>query len=148
MSLPFDTLKPRGPARIFDNGCSAMVSIYILDEQFVLKGSDKENDQPTRPAKSPKTKQARTANSAKPKKTITAGNNEAKKLYTDTLEALDKRIDELDKRVNSCLLQLAPTYRVIPLFVLDVHGSVTPDIIVFIEKLTYHVKILSIIFFL
>jgi hypothetical protein len=112
------------------------------------QGSDKENDQPTRPAKSPKTKQARTANSAKPKKTITAGNNEAKKLDTDTLEALDKRIDELDKRVNSCLLQLAPTYRVIPLFVLDVHGSVTPDIIVFIEKLMYHVKILSIIFFL
>ena len=40
MSLPFDTLKARGPARIFDNGCSAMVSIYIPDEQFVLKGSE------------------------------------------------------------------------------------------------------------
>ena len=40
MSLPFDTLKPRGPARIFDNGGSAMVSIYIPDEQFVLKGSE------------------------------------------------------------------------------------------------------------
>lgn len=39
MSLPFDTLKPRGPARIIDNGCSAIVSIYMADEQFVLKGS-------------------------------------------------------------------------------------------------------------
>jgi hypothetical protein len=40
MSLPFDTLEPRGPARIVDCGCSAMVSIYPADEQFVLKGSE------------------------------------------------------------------------------------------------------------
>jgi serine/threonine protein kinase len=38
MSFPFDTLKPRGPARIVDQGCSGMVSIYVADERFVLKG--------------------------------------------------------------------------------------------------------------
>jgi serine/threonine protein kinase len=40
MSLPFDTLRPRGPACIVDIGCSAMVSIYMNDERFVLKGSE------------------------------------------------------------------------------------------------------------
>ncbi|KAH7317624.1 kinase-like domain-containing protein [Rhexocercosporidium sp. MPI-PUGE-AT-0058] len=38
MSLPFDTLKPRGSARIIDHGCSGIVSIYMTDERFVLKG--------------------------------------------------------------------------------------------------------------
>ncbi|KAG4433686.1 hypothetical protein IFR05_010825 [Cadophora sp. M221] len=38
MSLPFDTLKPRGPARIVDHGCSGMVSVYMHNERFVLKG--------------------------------------------------------------------------------------------------------------
>ena len=66
------------------------------------QGSDKENDQPTRRATAPKTKQAKTANSAKPKKTTAAGTNkEAKKLYTDTIKALDKRVDELDKIVKT-----------------------------------------------
>ena len=40
MSLPFDTLKPRGAACIVDIGCSAMVSIYMDDDCFVLKGSE------------------------------------------------------------------------------------------------------------
>jgi hypothetical protein len=40
MSLFFDTLKPRGPARIVGSGCSTIVSIYTADEQFVLKGSE------------------------------------------------------------------------------------------------------------
>jgi serine/threonine protein kinase len=40
MSLPFDALKPRGPARIIDHGGSGMVSIYMSDERFVLKGSE------------------------------------------------------------------------------------------------------------
>jgi serine/threonine protein kinase len=39
MSLLFDTLRPRGLACIVDIGCSAMVSIYMNDEHFVLKGS-------------------------------------------------------------------------------------------------------------
>ena len=66
------------------------------------QGSDKENDQPTHRATAPKTKQTKTANSAKPKKTTAAGTNkEAKKLYTDTIKALDKRVDELDKIVKT-----------------------------------------------
>ena len=38
MSAPFDTLQPYGQARIVDHGCSGIVSIYIPDEDFVLKG--------------------------------------------------------------------------------------------------------------
>jgi hypothetical protein len=73
-----------------------------IEDDGEAQGSDKENDQPTRPAKAPKTKQARTANSVKPKKTTAAGTKkEAKKLYTDTLKVLDKRVDELDKRVKT-----------------------------------------------
>lgn len=69
------------------------------EDDVEAQGSDKENDQPTRSAKA---KQARTANSAKPKKITAAGTNkEAKKLYTDTLKAIDKRVDELDKKVKT-----------------------------------------------
>ena len=71
-------------------------------EEDEAQGSDKENDQPTRRAKAPKKKQAGTANSANHKKTIAPGTNkEAKKLYADTLKALDKRVDELDKMVKN-----------------------------------------------
>ncbi|KAI9766115.1 MAG: hypothetical protein M1839_005031 [Geoglossum umbratile] len=38
MSPPFDTLKPEGQASIVGFGCSGMVSIYMADERFVLKG--------------------------------------------------------------------------------------------------------------
>jgi len=55
-----------------------------------------------RPAKVPKTKEARTASSVKPKEITAAGiDTEAKKLYNETLMALDKRVDELDKKVKT-----------------------------------------------
>ncbi|POR34063.1 Glycoside hydrolase family 43 protein [Tolypocladium paradoxum] len=65
------------------------------------EGSDKENDHAARPAEASKRKQVRTADSAKPKKMTAGGTNkEVKRLYTDTLKALDKGVDELDKKVK------------------------------------------------
>ncbi|KAM4056497.1 ATP-dependent DNA helicase PIF1 [Hirsutella rhossiliensis] len=53
------------------------------------------------PTKASKTKATKTDNSAKPKKTAAVGTSqEAKELYADTLKALDKRVDELDKKVR------------------------------------------------
>jgi serine/threonine protein kinase len=40
MSLPYDTLKPRGPASICEQGGYATVSLYLPDETFVLKGHE------------------------------------------------------------------------------------------------------------
>jgi hypothetical protein len=40
MSLLFDALKPRGLAHIVDYSCSGMVSIYMSNERFVLKGPE------------------------------------------------------------------------------------------------------------
>ena len=40
MSLPFDTLKPQGPASICEEGGYATVSLYLPDKTFVLKGSE------------------------------------------------------------------------------------------------------------
>ncbi|KAF4984593.1 hypothetical protein FZEAL_270 [Fusarium zealandicum] len=52
------------------------------------------------PSHRPK-KAARTASSAKPKTTTAASvNKDAKKLYTDTLKAVDKRVTDLDKKVK------------------------------------------------
>jgi serine/threonine protein kinase len=39
-SLPYDTLKPRGPASICEEGGYATVSLYLPDKAFVLKGSE------------------------------------------------------------------------------------------------------------
>ncbi|GAB0134881.1 hypothetical protein EsDP_00003235 [Epichloe bromicola] len=62
--------------------------------------ADKENDA-IRPAKATKT-QTETANSVTARKTSSVGlSKEAKKLYTDSLNALDKRVDELDKKVKT-----------------------------------------------
>lgn len=62
--------------------------------------SDKENAT-TRPAKATK-RQPEEANSVTPKKPSSLGlSKEAKKLYTNSLKALDKRIDELDKKVKT-----------------------------------------------
>ncbi|KAM4063864.1 ATP-dependent DNA helicase PIF1 [Hirsutella rhossiliensis] len=58
--------------------------------------SDEEIDEARCP-----TKASKTDNSAKPKKTAAVGTSqEAKELYADTLKALDKRVDELDKKVR------------------------------------------------
>lgn len=40
MSLPYDTLKPQGPAYICEHGGSATVSLYLPDKTFVLKGPE------------------------------------------------------------------------------------------------------------
>lgn len=72
-----------------------------LDTRDNGAGSDHENDHHlTRPAKASKRQQVGTAKSAKPKKATAGGNEEAKRLYADTLKALDKRVDELDKKVK------------------------------------------------
>lgn len=69
------------------------------DTKYKSDDSDKENDS-TRPAKATKT-QTEISNSVTVKKTSSVGlRKEAKKLYTDSLKALDKRIDELDKKVK------------------------------------------------
>ncbi|OAQ58399.1 hypothetical protein VFPPC_12189 [Pochonia chlamydosporia 170] len=70
------------------------------DTKYKSDDSDKENAT-TRPAKATKT-QTETANSVTAKKTSSGGlSKEAKKLYTDSLKALDKRVDELDKKVKT-----------------------------------------------
>jgi len=40
MSLPYDTLKPRGPASIYEQGGYVIVSLYLLDKTFILKGHE------------------------------------------------------------------------------------------------------------
>ncbi|KAJ3544924.1 hypothetical protein NM208_g2767 [Fusarium decemcellulare] len=55
-----------------------------------------EQNNPHRQAKTPKT-----AKSAQSKTTAAASSKEAKKLYSDTLKAIDKHIGELDKRVKA-----------------------------------------------
>jgi len=63
---------------------------------------NKEAQEPTRTTRARVTKKAKTTNSATSKKTTSAATNkEAKKLYTDTLKALDKGVDELDKKVKT-----------------------------------------------
>ncbi|KAF7586530.1 hypothetical protein BBP40_008702 [Aspergillus hancockii] len=70
------------------------------DTKYTSDDSDKENDK-THPTKATKT-QTETANSVTPTKTYPVGlRKEAKKLYTDCLKALDKRVDELDKKVKT-----------------------------------------------
>ncbi|KAH8587333.1 kinase-like domain-containing protein [Bisporella sp. PMI_857] len=39
-SLPYDALKPQGPASICEEGGYATVSLYLPDKTFVLKGSE------------------------------------------------------------------------------------------------------------
>ncbi|KJZ67986.1 hypothetical protein HIM_12624 [Hirsutella minnesotensis 3608] len=68
--------------------CSAKRKRDTTEAQY----SEKEIDEARRP-----TKATKTAKSANSKKTATAGTSqEAKKLYADTLKAIDKRVDELD----------------------------------------------------
>ncbi|KAF4462462.1 glycoside hydrolase family 43 [Fusarium albosuccineum] len=55
-----------------------------------------QNNIPSRKAKTPKK-----AKSAQSKKTTVVSSKEAKKLYSDTLKAIDKGIGELDKRVKA-----------------------------------------------
>jgi hypothetical protein len=67
---------------------------------------DKEVQEPTRITRARVTKKAKTTTAAAPKKTTstvgsTATKKEAKKLYTDTLKALDKGVDDLDKKVKT-----------------------------------------------
>lgn len=65
------------------------------------RGTKDREDDAARPAKATKT-QTKTANSVPARKTSSVGRSkEAKKLYTDTLEALDKRVNELDKKVKT-----------------------------------------------
>ncbi|KJZ70665.1 hypothetical protein HIM_09938 [Hirsutella minnesotensis 3608] len=60
------------------------------------KYSEKEIDKARRPSKATKT-----ADSSRFETNATAGSSqEAKKLYADTLKAIDKRVDELDKKVG------------------------------------------------
>ncbi|KAF5120839.1 hypothetical protein E5D57_013175 [Metarhizium anisopliae] len=66
------------------------------DTTYKSNDSDKENDI-TRP-----TKATKTANSATATKSSSVGlSKEAKKLYIESLKALDKRVDELDKKVRT-----------------------------------------------
>ena len=63
--------------------------------------SGKENGPPTQSPKLRQTRQASTVNSAaRGKITAVISSKESRKLYTDTLTALDKRVDELDKKVK------------------------------------------------
>ena len=66
------------------------------------KHDPEEAQEPTRTTRARETKKAKTTTtSAASKKTTSAATNkEAKTLYTDTLKALDKRVDELDKKVK------------------------------------------------
>ncbi|EXK77609.1 hypothetical protein FOQG_17684 [Fusarium oxysporum f. sp. raphani 54005] len=56
---------------------------------------DEANDPPIRPKKA-----ARTASSTRPKTTVPSASKDAEKIYADALKALDKRVDELDKKVK------------------------------------------------
>ncbi|KAJ6436158.1 Glycoside hydrolase family 43 protein [Purpureocillium lavendulum] len=72
---------------------------YTKDKPGV---SDTKNDHSTRPAKASKRPRARAVNVTKHSEpTAAETKQQAKKLYADTLKALDKRIDELDKRVKT-----------------------------------------------
>lgn len=58
---------------------------------------DEVNDPPIRPKKAARTT---SSTNTKSKNTVASANKDAKKIYTDTLKALDKGIDKLDKKVK------------------------------------------------
>jgi hypothetical protein len=40
VSLSYDTLKPRGPASIYEEGSYVTISLYLPNKAFILKGSE------------------------------------------------------------------------------------------------------------